>query len=231
MGRDHEQLPIVTEARDRGSRARRYGSPLLPASHVTCAHGGSNWQERNCMLHVTGRQMRRTSRISPVAVLRLEIPATDSDFQGWIPDDDEKVRLFVLVYLLAGCDFLPAISGLPFGTMWALTLKSVRTEGVFRTYICAREGGEWGIKTDECIKLLANIFYFKYEASFTRGGQEPGWIFRTDNGDVAHYVDVIRMLILRRGSKKATSTCPCSSPCTSRASEAIKCLGTGEMAV
>ncbi|CAB1100343.1 unnamed protein product [Ectocarpus sp. CCAP 1310/34] len=183
------------------------------------------------MLHVTGRQMRRASRTSPIAVLRLEISATDSDFQGWIPDDDDWVRLFVLVYLLAGCDFLPAISGLPFGTMWALTLKSVRTEGVFRTSLCVREGGAWGVKIDECIKLLATIFYFKYEAAFARGGQEPGWIFRTDNGDVAHYIDVIRMLTLRSGSKKATSTCPCSSPCASRASEAIRCLGTGEMAV
>ncbi|CAB1121317.1 unnamed protein product [Ectocarpus sp. CCAP 1310/34] len=78
-------------------------------------------------------------------------PTTDSGFQGWIPDDDEKVRLFVLVYLLAGCDFLPATTGLPFGNMWALALKSVRTEGVFRTSIFVREGGVWGVKIDECI--------------------------------------------------------------------------------
>ncbi|CAB1098857.1 unnamed protein product [Ectocarpus sp. CCAP 1310/34] len=111
-------------------------------------------------------------------------------------------------YLLAGCDFLPAIPGLPFGTMWALALKSVRTEGVFRTSIFVREGGVWGVKIDECIKLLATIFYFKYEAVFARGGQEPGWILRMVDGDVAHYVDVIRLLILRRTSKWATSTCP-----------------------
>ncbi|CAN0569999.1 unnamed protein product [Ectocarpus sp. 12 AP-2014] len=127
MGKGHAQLPIVTEARERGSRACRHGSPLLPASHIICAHGESIWKERNCVLHVTGRQMGRASRTSPVAFLRLEISATDSDFQGWIHDDDEK---------------------------------------------------------------------------------EPGWILRMDNGDVAHYVDVIRMLILRRGSKRATSTCP-----------------------
>ncbi|CAM9428404.1 unnamed protein product [Ectocarpus sp. 4 AP-2014] len=135
-------------------------------------------------------------------------PTADSGCQGWIPDDDKKVRLFVLVHLLAGCDFLPAISGLPFGTMWALALKSVRTEGVFRTSIFVREGGVWGVKIDECIKLLATIFYLKYEAAFARGGQEPGWILRMVNGDVAHYVDVIRMLIVRRGSKRATITCP-----------------------
>ncbi|CAN0503137.1 unnamed protein product [Ectocarpus sp. 12 AP-2014] len=160
------------------------------------------------MLHVTGRQMRRASRTSSVAFLRLEISATDSDFQAWIHDDDEKVHLFVLVCLLAGCDFLPAISGVPFGTMWALALTSVRTEGVFRTSIFVREGGAWGVKIDECIKLLATKSYFKYETAFARGSHEPGWDLRMDNGDVAHCVDVIRMLILRRGSKRVTSTCP-----------------------
>ena len=38
--------------------------------------------------------------------------------RGWVPDNDDKVRLFVLVYLLAGCDFLPAIAGLAFEKMW-----------------------------------------------------------------------------------------------------------------
>lgn len=42
-----------------------------------------------------------------------------ADFAGWVPDRDERVRLFVLVYLLSGCDFLPAISGLPFSRMCA----------------------------------------------------------------------------------------------------------------
>ncbi|CAN0591158.1 unnamed protein product, partial [Ectocarpus sp. 12 AP-2014] len=45
---------------ERGSRARRHagarnavGSPARPASHVSCAHGASIRQERNCVLHVT----------------------------------------------------------------------------------------------------------------------------------------------------------------------------------
>ena len=61
-------------------------------------------------------------------------------FDGWIPSDDDKVRLFVLVYLLAGCDFLPAISGLPFEKMWELTLKSVRSEGLFPRSMFSQEG-------------------------------------------------------------------------------------------
>ncbi|CAB1099236.1 unnamed protein product [Ectocarpus sp. CCAP 1310/34] len=38
-------------------------------------------------------------------------------FRGWIPTDNDKVRLFVLTFLESGCDYLPAISGLPFDKM------------------------------------------------------------------------------------------------------------------
>ncbi|CAB1106379.1 unnamed protein product [Ectocarpus sp. CCAP 1310/34] len=146
-------------------------------------------------------------------------------------DSDESVSLFVLVYLLAGCDFLPAMTGLPFGTMWALALKSVRTEGVFRTSIFVRKGGIWGVKIDECIKLLVTMFYFKYEAVFARGGQEPGWILRMVDGDVAHYVDVMRLRILRRGSKRATSTCPAFESMRQQSERGRQVLGTGKTAV
>eukprot|EP00752_Nemacystus_decipiens_P013343 g11813.t1 len=37
-----------------------------------------------------------------------------ASFKGWNPDENEKVRLLVLVYLLAGGDFLPTMSGLGF---------------------------------------------------------------------------------------------------------------------
>lgn len=42
---------------------------------------------------------------------KLSRPA--AEVQSWRFDDDDKVRLFVLVRLLSSCDFLPAMSGLP----------------------------------------------------------------------------------------------------------------------
>lgn len=48
------------------------------------------------------------------------------DLNGWIPSDEEKARL-------SGCDFLPAISGLPFEKMWRAALKSVREQGVLKS--------------------------------------------------------------------------------------------------
>ncbi|CAM9614686.1 unnamed protein product, partial [Ectocarpus sp. 6 AP-2014] len=52
-------------------------------------------------------------------------------FGSWIPTDNDKARLFVLTFLESGCDYLSAISGLPFDKMWVFVLKSVRTEGLF----------------------------------------------------------------------------------------------------
>ena len=63
------------------------------------------------------------------------------NFNGWSPDENEKVRLFVLVYLLAGCDFLPAISGLGFERMWDCALKSVRATGIFDSSVFVQDDG------------------------------------------------------------------------------------------
>lgn len=63
------------------------------------------------------------------------------DRTGWIPSDDDKVHLYVLVYLLTRCDFLPAISGLPFEKMWGVALKSVREQGAFNKTLFLEEDG------------------------------------------------------------------------------------------
>ncbi|CAM9729299.1 unnamed protein product, partial [Sphacelaria rigidula] len=42
-----------------------------------------------------------------------------------------KVALFVFTHLLAGCDFLPRVSGIPFLKMWDFVLKAVRSPNHF----------------------------------------------------------------------------------------------------
>ena len=67
-------------------------------------------------------------------------------FSSWRPDDTAKVRLFVFVYLWAGCDFLPAVSHLPFLKMWKYARKSVRPPGLFAKRIFVQESvgcGPW----------------------------------------------------------------------------------------
>ncbi|CAB1117890.1 unnamed protein product [Ectocarpus sp. CCAP 1310/34] len=131
-----------------------------------------------------------------------------ADFQGWIPTADEKVRLFVLTYLLAGSDFLPAISGLPFYKMWILALKSVRAGGVFNRSLFVMEDGVWTVDIEQSIKLLATIFYFRYEAAFAGIATTPGDLLRNVNDSVRNYVDLIRVAIVKLGKKRTADTCP-----------------------
>ncbi|CAB1115324.1 unnamed protein product [Ectocarpus sp. CCAP 1310/34] len=129
-------------------------------------------------------------------------------FQGCIPTADENVRLFALIYLLAGCDFLPAMSGLPFYKMWILSLKSVRAEGVFNRSLFVMEDGVWTVDIEQSIKLLATIFYFRYEAAFAGVTTTPGDLLRSVNDSVRNYVDLIRVAIVKLGKKRTTDTCP-----------------------
>ncbi|CAM9135037.1 unnamed protein product [Pylaiella littoralis] len=92
--------------------------------------------------------------------------------------------------------------------MWVTALQSVRTEGVFTQSLFVQENDVWSVRIDECIKLLATMFFFKYEAAFARGERTAGNILECVHGSIENYVDVIRFIILSLGSKRATATCP-----------------------
>ena len=130
-------------------------------------------------------------------------------FQGWNPDENERVRLFVLAYLLAGCDFLPAITGLGFERMWECALKSVRAVGIFDSSIFVQDNNDvWHVDIEACVKLLATIFYCKFEACFMDVCESPGELLRNVNGKVEEYVKITSFVILKFGTARATSVCP-----------------------
>ena len=118
-------------------------------------------------------------------------------FHGWVPERDDKVRLFVLIYLLAGCDFLPAISGLAFEKMWEAAMKSGQAEGLFQQPLFRQEGEQFVVDIESCTKLLATMFSFKYEACFARAGRTPGKLLREVRFNVREYVNVIRVVTLK----------------------------------
>lgn len=134
-------------------------------------------------------------------------PASGSG--GCITSDDDKVRLFVLVYLLAGCDFLPAISGLPFEKMWLHALNSVRAAGLVRDFLFVEEDGEWRVDINEGAKLLATVYYSKHEAEFARVGKYPADILgemgdKSKEAHVEAYVASIRLVNLKIPKKRLT---------------------------
>ena len=97
--------------------------------------------------------------------------------RSWCPDDAALVRLFVLVYLWAGCDFFPAISKLPFLKLWGFALKTVRSPGLFKKPLFFQEGGMWTVDLFEGVKRLATAWFFKHEAAFARGTKTPATFF------------------------------------------------------
>ncbi|CAM9752266.1 unnamed protein product [Sphacelaria rigidula] len=71
-------------------------------------------------------------------VYRAIVDLRDGSESAWPPDEEYawltppvKVGLFVSIYLLAGCDFLPRVSGIPFLKMWDFVLKVVRSSNLF----------------------------------------------------------------------------------------------------
>lgn len=93
------------------------------------------------------------------------------------------MRLFVLVYPLVGCNFLPAISGLPFEKIWGAAYKRVREHGVFNRPLFVEEDGVWVLDHIKAVKLLATMSYLKNNAAF-RVGKSPADILTDVEGNV-----------------------------------------------
>ncbi|CAN0042625.1 unnamed protein product [Sphacelaria rigidula] len=95
---------------------------------------------------------------------------------GWLTQSI-KVALFVLTYLLAGCEFLPHVSGMPPLKMWDFVLKAIRTPNLFTKVILADKDGRLRVKMDQGVKLLATFFFFRHENAFSQVATDPGILF------------------------------------------------------
>lgn len=79
---------------------------------------------------------------------------------------------------------------------------------MFADTIFERKDGVWELKISECVKLLATMYYFRYEAAFRRGGEPPGKILQNFDGRVRDYVEFIRLAVWKRGSARMDTSCP-----------------------
>lgn len=61
---------------------------------------------------------------------------------------------------------------------------------------------------DECIKLVANMSFFKNETAFLRGERTARMVLADVRGNVRDSVDVIRFVVRRLGGKRTMATCP-----------------------
>lgn len=152
-----------------------------------------------------------------------------ADLPGSRPDEDDMVRLFALIYLLAPCDFRPAISRLLCEKIWAVALKSVWAERMFQTPF-VQENDVWTVDIDERIKLVPAMFVLKDEAALLLGGESAGTILANIQDNVQDYADTNVFAILRLGSRELRKLVRVSSRCGSGARGTAPPWGTGSIA-
>lgn len=90
----------------------------------------------------------------------------DERESAWPPDGQPewltpstKVALFVSADLLAGCDFSPHMSRIPFLTMWNFVLEAVRTLNLFTRATLVVKDGTLRLDVDERVKLLVTFSF------------------------------------------------------------------------
>ena len=120
-----------------------------------------------------------------------------------------RVALFVLVFLLTGCDFLPCFHGLPFLVMWQALLKGLRVPGLFPKALLRFEGGSVFVDEDEVMKFLAVAFYYKRESAFsTTGTRAEDILDKQAEGQTTSFVNWVRLLSWKMGGTRPRQMVP-----------------------
>lgn len=151
-------------------------------------------------------------------------PAAES--QSWRPCESDKVRLFVLVYLLSVGDLLPAISGLPLKRKWVAAVKSVGTEGAFKRSLFVQENEAWtaAVAYQQVHQNPSRLGpSYKHEADFARGERSAANILEYVHCNVENYIITSRSsaslsLGLGSAARGQQQPVPDLSCCASRAS-------------
>ncbi|CAM9547720.1 unnamed protein product [Sphacelaria rigidula] len=160
-------------------------------------------------------------------VYRAIVTLMDGSESAWPPDGlydwlthPVKVALFVFTYLLAGCDFLPRVSGIPFPKMWEFVLKALRTPNLFTKAIVVIDEGKARVEVHEGVKLLATIFFFRYENAFAQVAADPGHLFTTTGQNLESFVDKIRLCITIVHGHMPSRCCPDLDACQNHVDKA-----------
>lgn len=77
------------------------------------------------------------------------------------------ITLFVLLFILSGCDFLPCFHGLSSLDMWDTLVRGLRVRDLFPKPLLTFEDGKVTVEEEEVVKFLAVAFYCKREPAFS----------------------------------------------------------------
>ena len=88
----------------------------------------------------------------------LELPT-------WL-DNRAKAVLFVLVFVLSGCDFLPAIVKCPFLLVWESLLRGLAIQGYFCEIVSRDPNGYIKVDENEAVNIIALTYFYRDRHAF-----------------------------------------------------------------
>ena len=74
--------------------------------------------------------------------------------------------MFVLVFVLSGCDFLPAIVKCPFLLVWESLLWGLAIHGLFYDIVSRDPNSYIKVNEDEAVKIIALTYFYRGRHAF-----------------------------------------------------------------
>ena len=126
----------------------------------------------------------------------------------WLTNE-AKVVVYVLVYLLGGCNFLPAMHSMTFERMLPYAMVAVSEGGLFKTPLVEKDNsGKWIVQEEAGIKLMATCYFRLHSKIFESADKSASEFFQDCDRRVDTYLDRIRFAILRVHGRHSKQACP-----------------------
>ena len=130
-----------------------------------------------------------------------------SELPLWL-DNGAKAILFVLVFVLSGCDFLPAIVKCPFLLMWDSLLRGLAIEGFFGEIVSADLDGHVKVNENEALKIIALTYVYRDRHAFPLTWDPASVLNHELHGSIEKFVNVIRRQVFNLHGDKGNMLCP-----------------------
>ena len=130
-----------------------------------------------------------------------------SELPTWL-DNGAKAVLFVLVFVLSGCDFLPAIVKCPFLLVWESLLRGLAVQGFFGEIVSRDPNGHIKVNEDEAVKIIALTYFYRDRHAFPLTWDPASVLNNELRGSILKFVNVIRRQVFNLHGDKGNMLCP-----------------------
>ncbi|CAB1101608.1 unnamed protein product [Ectocarpus sp. CCAP 1310/34] len=124
-------------------------------------------------------------------------------------EDGSGVALFVVMFLLGGCDFLPGFYFLKMPKMFQFVLDTISQPGLFSRPIVKKVNGKWTLDIDQCVKMLGMCYFQMHwnilQVAYGRGAVE---LFQAVDWDSRTFIDRVRLIIFKANGPNAKKKRP-----------------------